>query len=328
MGKTMPLGRTTRKRAARRALASAMGAAMLALLTFARDAGAFCRTTTDDGASCAESGKPLWWASRCVGYTLQADASLQIDLAAMRALMKQAFAAWSGASCPSDKAVCAATAPGRPTIEAHDLGDVRCACAEYNQGEPGNANVISFRDVAWTDCDGTPKPSGAADTIALTTVTFNFETGEIYDADIEINSAENRFSTADPPGAVTTDLRSVMTHEAGHFLGLGHSVGHGEATMFRSYAPGSTAMRDLAADDVCGICTTYPPTRAASCDDQPRHGFASECGFGSGPDPRSACDCGVAGGGAGGGALAGCCAAALLSATARHRRRARARATR
>jgi MYXO-CTERM domain-containing protein len=316
MTMTMPSTRPPRKPL--RALVAGCALALATSLA-TPDAAAFCRTTTSTTAVCAESGKPLSWASRCVGYTLQSDASTQIDLASMRALMKQAFAAWSTASCPTDLATCGGSGGGAPSIEAHDLGDVSCACAEYNQGKPGNANVISFRDVAWTDCDGTPKPAGTLDTIALTTVTYNVETGEIFDADMEINSALNHFTTTDPPAPAVTDLLSVMTHEAGHFLGLAHSVGHGEATMFESYEPGSRSMRDLAADDVCGICTVYPPSRAASCDDAPRHGFASTCGFGSGPDAATSCGCAVPG--RAGSAMGALAAGALALAVAVRRRR-------
>lgn len=311
---------------------------LLAAATFAGalastgDAAAWCRTTTTDGFTptaarpCDDAGLPLYWASRCVGYDVQSGASAQVGLATAKAVAAKAFAAWSGVDCPADPVACTAGAAGegRPTIEAHDLGDVSCACTEYNQSG-GNANVIMFRDDGWKDCDGTAKPDADV-TLALTTVTYNTQSGEIYDADMEINStpANATITTADPPAKVVYDLQSVITHEAGHFLGLAHTQpGHTEATMYARYVQGQTFMRDVSQDDVCGICAIYPPTRAASCADAPRHGFLSTCGGNAGPE-AGGCSCEVPGAGGGGGAqlaLAGAVLALVAGAAARRRRR-------
>src|SRR6185436_12882868 len=100
--------------------------------------------------------------------------------------------------------------------------------------------------------EGDPNSAGT-DTIALTTVTYDTEKGDIFDADIEINAAKvdgvvvNNFTTSDTD--VDIDLLSVLTHEAGHFLGIAHS-GVSDATMYPQYAPGNTALRDLTDDDV------------------------------------------------------------------------------
>jgi hypothetical protein len=87
------------------------------------------------------------------------------------------------------------------------------------------------------------------------------------------------------------DFASVVTHEMGHFLGLAHS-GDPHATMYASYTPGSTAMRNLTPDDMSAICTVYAAdgTRAVAtsvapsgkltmdpCDPAPRHGFSPYC---------------------------------------------------
>src|SRR5689334_23648589 len=47
---------------------------------------------------------------------------------------------------------------------------------EYNQNR-GNTNLIVFRDDGWPY-------EGSSNTLALTTVTYNLDTGEIYDADM------------------------------------------------------------------------------------------------------------------------------------------------
>ena len=74
------------------------------------------------------------------------------------------------------------------------------------------------------------------------------------------------------------DLDSLLTHEAGHLLGLGHTQDRA-ATMFPGYTRGSTGLRSLGYDDVSGLCAIYPDSRkvtSTSC--LPRHGFSELCG--------------------------------------------------
>jgi hypothetical protein len=242
--------------------AAAAGIAVAALV-LAPPARAYCRATTcADGARCdpatpADCGEPLRWDRPCIGVSVQEDGSSQIGAEAARDLLLEAFAAWEGADCGDT----------RPGVHVEDLGFVACDAVEYN-GSSGNANVLVFRDGAW------PHPSGLHN-IALTTVTFDAESGVIYDADIEINSGAYPLTV----GPVTSDydLPSVLTHEAGHFLGLAHS-GAPEATMNAVYPEGTTDFRTLAPDDALAICVAYPPADAPGrCDPIPRHGFSPAC---------------------------------------------------
>jgi hypothetical protein len=95
---------------------------------------------------------------------------------------------------------------------------------------------------------------------------------------MEINSFQNHFTTTDTLAMVDVDLRSVMTHEAGHFLGLAHT-GVPEATMFPNYQNGTLDLRSPKDDDQQAICNAYPPDRTpkGTCDGLPRHGFSPEC---------------------------------------------------
>ena len=77
---------------------------------------------------------------------------------------------------------------------------------------------------------------------------FNADNGEIYDADVEVNTVQSRMSTG-KIGPTDIDFASVITHEIGHFLGLSHSSAEG-STMEPSYAPGQTAMSSIEYDDV------------------------------------------------------------------------------
>ena len=255
--------------------------ALLALGLAPRSAGAFCRTASCPdgvtGTACTPSvkdcsgGVPIAWGSPCVSFWLQKDASSRIDLATAKQVFDAAFATWMDASCPGG---------GTPHIRIGYGGTVACNEHEYNQ-KTGNANAIIFRDDGWPY-------QGGGNTLALTTVTYNLDTGEIYDADMELNSAGTGFTTADT--GVVFDLPSIVTHEAGHFLGIAHSA-VSDSTMFPDYKPGSTTLRDLTADDVSAICAAYPPGGAipSTCDTTPRHGFESDC-YAGGSGDDGGCD--------------------------------------
>jgi hypothetical protein len=160
-------------------------------------------------------------------------------------------------------------------------------------------------------------------------VTFDPTTGEIFDADMEINSHDQTVTVSGPLPANGYDFESIVTHETGHFLGMAHS-GDARATMFAHYQPGTTAMRNLSSDDVTGICSVYPPngTRATStgnalpegvCDPTPRHGFSTQCGDTS----KQGCLHSSIGGPAPGDGAAAAAIAALVVARVARRRRAR-----
>ncbi|NUQ77557.1 MAG: matrixin family metalloprotease, partial [Polyangiaceae bacterium] len=270
----------------RAALGALFGAS---ILLFSADAPAYCRTSTcgelGTGADCVpddpfDCGIPLKWPTDCVSYTLQEGASNQVSLETAEAIFATAFEAWTTAACPGG---------GNPRIQIQYKGTVSCTNQEYNQlDEEGNSNIIIFRDDEWLH-------DGADSTLALTTVTYNTMNGEIYDVDMEINSAGNTITTGD--NMIKFDLLSIATHEVGHFLGLSHS-NDAEATMNPAYMTGSTTLRDLADDDRAGICATYPPGAPipSTCDATPRHGFSELCAA----DLRSEGCCSVAPGSPGG----------------------------
>jgi MYXO-CTERM domain-containing protein len=195
-----------------------------------------------------------------VGYSLQRDGSAQLALDDVRPIAARAFEAWSDVDCGA----------GSPSILAAPLADVACARAEYVEDGP-NANVVVFRDAAW------PYPASAA--LALTTVTYVLDSGAIRDADLEINTADATLTTSDT--SVEVDLESILTHEAGHVLGLAHSSAEG-ATMVTDYPPQSLVLRTLEADDAAAICAAYPPGEKRLCDATPRNGLGTTCNGGEG----------------------------------------------
>jgi hypothetical protein len=270
-----------------------LAAAVLFALGLPRTASAYCRTTTAgvpadydptvDG--CITAGFKLFWKNACVSYDVQKDSSRSMSYDDAAAGIAEAFSRWTGTACPT-----ANGGSSRVSIDVRDFGPVDCGTVEYNQYGP-NQHTIVFRDDDWPHDD-------TANTLALTTVTFDPDTGEIFDADMEINSAQQTLTPWDPSNPYAPipaggyDFLSIVTHETGHFLGMAHS-GDMQATMFAHYTMGQTAMRLLTADDVAGICSIYSPdgTRNASadavppdgvvpedaCDATPRHGFTGQC---------------------------------------------------
>ncbi len=264
-------------------------ASAFALLAASRDAFAFCRTTSepiDPGfvstpdTPCWTEGLPLYWTSACVGYSIQQDASKQVSFNDAQNGMETAFAQWTNATCPS---VDDGGASSRASIDVRFLGPVACHEVQYNQSG-GNANIIMFDDDNWPHDDSN-------NTLGLTTVTYNIDTGELYDADMEINTAQVTLTVNGDVPPDGYDFLSIITHESGHFLGMAHSPDT-HATMYAHYVQGATSMRDLTSDDVQGICTIYPPdgTRSTGdggiaegdCDPTPRHGYSGTCGGGGG----------------------------------------------
>lgn len=242
-------------------------ALLFGTLAVPQDAAAWCRTTTDGQFEptaqipCDLDGTPLWWATRCVDLVVNRRASAQVDLETARAVVSESFASWSAADCPADPVACVGNGAGQPSITVREVGPTDCGAGFERGGS--NANVVVFYDGGWPHED-------AQSTLALTTVTYRTDDGRILDADIEVNSDRDIFFyTAAEPLQSEYDLRSILTHEAGHFLGLAHTQPQNtDATMASRYVAGTTFMRSLSADDVCGICAAAPPDRDVVCNPQ------------------------------------------------------------
>ena len=183
----------------------------------------------------------MYWAINPVPFLVQGDGSAKnhIDATTFETVLVSAFNTWATANCGQGK---------HPTISAMSGGQTPVSNVEYVPGQ-ANANIFMFRDDTWM-------ASAPGSALALTTVSYDFHTGEIYDADVEVNGTAGNITDGRPSDGA--DLPSIMTHEIGHFIGLDHSPKK-TATMFISYEAGKGNLRALDPDDIAAVCTIYPP---------------------------------------------------------------------
>ena len=130
-------------------------------------------------------------------------------------------------------------------------------------------------------CGWNDRAGYAPGALALASVSYDPATGEIVDADLEVNAANWEFGLLDDgPDGDKHDLQNTLTHEIGHFLGMDHchndaldGVASCDAVTMRAAAElGDTSMRSLSADDIAGITEVYPVLgcEAPPNDDPPR----------------------------------------------------------
>jgi len=307
-----------------------------AVLTAAGPAAAFVRRTDSQTGAC------LYWAPREVFWTMrppEAGAAPpsgilhpSCDGGAAEAAVRAGFAAWTGAAqgC-TDLALTGRPAfttstfvgydPRLPSAQQESLVVFRRGwCSQVvPPGDPcevatGPDDTCPVRFNCFDD-DGGPADWA---TIGQTITTFSRATGQLLDADIELNawdgtgSGSAALTTSPPPqrgwyltclappaasqlcatfgqvdggnGApcLYLDLQNLVTHEAGHFIGLAHPAdlaGNATLTMYGGSSPGEVSKRSLEADDVAGLCAIYPAgAPPSSCVAPPGDGSCLGCG--------------------------------------------------
>jgi hypothetical protein len=234
-----------------------------AMLLDAGTAHAFCRATTcktengvpcpTDEAGCNTTGNPIRWRKLPLTFRFSAARPGQLIREEARAAIRAAFYRWSDTLCGPDQRRTALR-----FVEGEDLLDVKPLIPGARASEPYG---IYFRDTGW------PYEGKEDQTLAQTNTIFGKDSGFIEYADMEINTGNTglqKFSTKEDEDG--TDLQAVITHEVGHYIGLGHSLAPA-SIMVASYCnakdgrcdKGKVAARRLAEDDIDAVCTLYPP---------------------------------------------------------------------
>ncbi|MFQ5823253.1 MAG: matrixin family metalloprotease [bacterium] len=118
----------------------------------------------------------------------------------------------------------------------------------FTYGGPGTNTAPVFdgvNQIRWGTTSGS---------LATTTWWYNTSTGDITETDCVFNDPSYTWSTATPTPAGQYDIQSVMLHEFGHFLSLGHST---PPAIMQPTIPSGTQRRTLNADDQNGIRAIY-----------------------------------------------------------------------
>ncbi len=191
----------------------------------------------------SESGNPLRWDVDTVAFRMDPELEKWLPEGVAYGAVTMAFDAWRGLPRVPDLVL----QPGLPSKAGH------------HGGERATNGVYLVRD--W---------KSDPNQLAITVVTYNRNTGEVFDADILVN-ANASYDLLDEAGPVDVthyDLGAIMTHEAGHSLGLDESDTVREATMWPLVSPGETHQRSLSEDDETGVITNYAgkvPEPALGC---------------------------------------------------------------
>ena len=195
--------------------------------------------------STSSKGALVHWKERCLAYSLYEDGSDDIDDGSDFYAIQRGVHTWNKVDCAG--------------VEIDFAGETNYQATGFLQEDPV-VNLIIFREKNWPY---TQKP------VAFTSVTYNPKTGEIVDADIEMNGEAFQFTTNPEEEFWKIDIENTITHEAGHILGLDHAE-DSESTMYFRSEPGETRKRTLEEDDIDGLCTIYPLPGSTCTEVQPQ----------------------------------------------------------
>jgi hypothetical protein len=193
-----------------------------------------------------EGGLLLYQENSCVYWTLAETGSDDIEsMDALHDAVSSGFGAWSAVDCSP--------------FEFIDAGTSSCTAPDVADSGT-QATLVVFYEDEW------PFESPLGNPFAATGVWYQPSTGKILDADMALNGHQYTWGIDGAPEVV--DIQSIVTHEAGHVLGLGESTDVA-ATMYGYAAVGEISKRDLELDDIEGLCSLYPADFTGTCPSPP-----------------------------------------------------------
>jgi MYXO-CTERM domain-containing protein len=180
------------------------------------------------------------------------------------------FASWSAPNCTF--------------FDTLLVGDLPNGSADWNDG----TNVVLWINKP----DSWPSELGPEDSVIGVTLPIWSDDGMghslIDDADMIFNNVGFcwfDYDSLNPEvtcsGGKPVDTASIVTHEQGHFLGLGHSNVSG-STMEPAYL-GGNELASIEQDDIDGVCALYPlggtgsAADGATCDSCRQNAAKNEC---------------------------------------------------
>lgn len=214
--------------------------ALIAIAVAAVPAGVSAYLTL--GSSVNGTNVTARWTNMPIRYFVKNRAAAGVSATQLQTALAQSFDAWAAVPTASVSASFSGFTNAEPV---HDDG----------------ATVIGFQ--VHDELDRT---------LGATSFTVDRTTGALVEADIFLNSFFD-WSVASAGETNRFDAQSILTHEVGHLLGLGHSLlGETEvraqggrrvlgkrSVMFPiAYAVGTVLDRTLQDDDKAGISETYP----------------------------------------------------------------------
>lgn len=222
----------------------------------ASPAQAFVRETVED-----DPDTPLFWPNRQVIVYAAAATSEELTPAEVETSLIDSFGAWQNAGCTDILLEYGGAASGTETNFVSDVRD----------GE----NRLVWRETDWP---------GDPEALAITTLIYRTATGEILDGDIDVNGTTFSWTSSLDTMPIN-DAQNTLTHEVGHLIGFAHAPDT-EATMFGNSGPGEISKRDLAPDDIQGVCFVYPAGAPTPSGRSVGAGFVGTCSAGgSSPMP-------------------------------------------
>lgn len=199
-----------------------------------------------------EGGAEVVWSTTPIDYSIQRDAAPGVSLTRALQVAEEALATWSGPECTANL-----------SFFSYDAGSV------HNAAPDDGRNTIEWLRVGWADRGFSADVMASADLLYERSPEGLWR---IVEADIYLNAVDYAWSAdAGEPDTNRRSIRAVLSHEAGHVIGLLHpcepSGGEGAPICDPVASAGDSPVMHpvylgpthytLAPDDEAGLCALY-----------------------------------------------------------------------